>query len=92
MTRFDDKSNGTGTLCARLSTDASAVQGVKILSSFHKLILTAFDFEYRRQANESELCFHLFLHWCLALVNLSCPLNILNFMFYFILFRYRYVL
>lgn len=25
---FDDKSNGTGTLCARLSTDAAAVQGV----------------------------------------------------------------
>lgn len=28
---FDDKSNGTGTLCARLSTDASAVQGVNEL-------------------------------------------------------------
>ena len=25
---FDDKSNGTGTLCARLSSDAAAVQGV----------------------------------------------------------------
>lgn len=25
---FDDKANGTGTLCARLSTDAAAVQGV----------------------------------------------------------------
>lgn len=26
---FDDKSNGTGTLCSRLSTDAAAVQGVR---------------------------------------------------------------
>lgn len=25
---FDDKQNGTGTLCSRLSTDAAAVQGV----------------------------------------------------------------
>lgn len=25
---FDDRSNGTGSLCARLSGDASAVQGV----------------------------------------------------------------
>lgn len=27
---FDDKRNGTGTLCSRLSTDAAAVQGVRI--------------------------------------------------------------
>ena len=27
---FDDRSNGTGSLCARLSGDASAVQGVSI--------------------------------------------------------------
>lgn len=27
---FDDKSNATGALCARLSGDASAVQGVSI--------------------------------------------------------------
>lgn len=26
---FDSKANGTGTLCARLSTDAAAIQGVR---------------------------------------------------------------
>ncbi len=42
---YDDKSNGTGTLCARLSTDASAVQGATgqrigtVLSSVSTLVL-----------------------------------------------------
>lgn len=31
---FDDKANGVGTLCARLSTDASAVQGVSMRPFF----------------------------------------------------------
>ncbi|XP_037033409.1 ATP-dependent translocase ABCB1-like isoform X2 [Bradysia coprophila] len=45
MAWFDDKTNGTGTLCARLSTDASAVQGATgqrigtVLSSVSTLIL-----------------------------------------------------
>lgn len=37
---FDDKSNGTGTLCARLSTDASAVQGVsELYTPYHLHIM-----------------------------------------------------
>ncbi len=42
---FDDKSNGTGTLCARLSSDAAAVQGAtgqrvgSVLSSLATLCL-----------------------------------------------------
>lgn len=42
---FDDKSNGTGTLCARLSSDAAAVQGAtgqrvgSVLSSISTLVL-----------------------------------------------------
>lgn len=42
---FDDKSNGTGTLCARLSSDAAAVQGAtgqrigSVLSSVSTLCL-----------------------------------------------------
>lgn len=36
---FDNKSNGTGTLCARLSSDSAAVQGVsyKLKGSIHSM-------------------------------------------------------
>lgn len=30
---FDDKENGTGSLCSRLSTEAANVQGVKYFTS-----------------------------------------------------------
>lgn len=35
---FDDRANGTGSLCARLSGDASAVQGVSTNSNKFPLI------------------------------------------------------
>lgn len=35
---FDDKRNGTGTLCSRLSTDAAAVQGVNIPRKYNGFI------------------------------------------------------
>lgn len=71
---FDDKSNGTGTLCARLSTDASAVQGVNRFLFVYLVIFLTIMTLNRQQANESELCFHLFRPYVWVL-ELPCIMN-----------------
>ena len=45
MSYFDDENNGTGALCSRLSTDASAVQGVSLQTLYNCTV-----------SNENTLC------------------------------------
>lgn len=77
---FDDKSNGTGTLCAQLSNDASAVQGATgqriglILQSIATLILS--------------IGIAMWYEWRLGLVGLAfTPFLLLSMYFQVILMR-----
>lgn len=51
LSYFDDQRNSTGALCVRLSTDASAVQGVSMLLLYLQPEAVLYDYHYTVDQN-----------------------------------------
>lgn len=73
---FDDRANGTGSLCARLSGDAAAVQGVSNTNHAHTIgDISCIAFTYfRPRVNVLVLLYNHCPHSCWVSVS-PCTMN-----------------